>query len=420
MEGCENIAPKTMKQLAVRGVLPAAVVGAMVLLAGARAAAAADVAVAVLGVEASEGAPDPLANGITDALRQRVSGTKGFRLVPGRDLVEVKLVFSCPDEAPSCMAQAGKSLGAGKLIFGSVKRSLGDNYVITLKLLDTTRGVVDTWVAEQITKAQSGGNALRGPVQKWFATLTGQGGTGTVRVRGDVIGAAVAIDGTPSGTIGTEDVPIGGVTPGKHEISVTKPGYDPVRRDITVASGETVHVDLTMARSPGAAPPPVLPPPSGTAMKGPVGEATRGDEREPPQRAALKAATWTVLGAGLVGVGMGVKWGLDVQQINHDLDPYRRFPCNGTGMCDGTGKMVGPLRPQDSAYVTLKKDDGKRLETYQYISYAVGGALVIAGSYLFYRAYLEDDGERRLTLGRVDLTPVVAPGQAGVAAHLAF
>src|SRR3954454_21508382 len=86
MEGCENIAPKTMKQLAVRGVLPAAVVGAMVLSAGAKTAAAADVAVAVLGVEASEGAPDPLANGITDALRQRVSGTKGFRLVPGRDL----------------------------------------------------------------------------------------------------------------------------------------------------------------------------------------------------------------------------------------------------------------------------------------------------------------------------------------------
>ena len=48
-----------------------------------------------------------------------------------RDLVEVKLVFSCPDEAPSCMAQAGKSLGASKLIFGSVKKSAAGNTTST-------------------------------------------------------------------------------------------------------------------------------------------------------------------------------------------------------------------------------------------------------------------------------------------------
>jgi len=184
----------------------AAVLGAL----ASSAQAAPDVGVSVLGVEASEGAPDALAAALTDALRQRVSGTKGFRLVAGRDLVEVKLVFSCPDEAPSCMAQAGKSLGAGKLIFGSIKKSVADNYVVTLKLLDTTRGIIDTLVAEQITKAQTTGTALRGPVQKWFATLTGQGGAGTIRVRGDVIGATVALDGTPQpGVIGTEDLIVG-------------------------------------------------------------------------------------------------------------------------------------------------------------------------------------------------------------------
>jgi hypothetical protein len=385
-------------------------------------ALAADTAVAVLGVEASEGAPDVLATALSDALRQRVSGTKGFRLVPGRDLVEVKLVFSCPDEAPSCMAQAGKSLGAGKLIFGSVKKSVADNYVVTLKMLDTGRAVVDTYVAEQITKAQSSGAAMRGPVQKWFATLTGQGGTGTVRVRGDVIGAQVALDGTPSGVIGTDDLLLSGVTPGKHEVAVSKPGYENVRRDVTVDSGAVAQLDVALPRSPGNMPS-ILPPPAhggGDVAARPVDEVARSDDREPTPRAALKTATWSVLGAGLVGVGLGVKFGLDVQQINKDLDPYRRFPCNGGQTCDAMQRVVGALSPAENNYVKLKKDDGKRLETYQYISYGVGGALVIAGGYLFYRAYLEDDGERRMAIGPVSLTPVVVPGHTGLVADIKF
>src|SRR4051812_1916553 len=51
-----------------------------------RAALAADVPIAVLGIEATD-APDALATGLTDALRQRVTASKGYRLVPGRDLV---------------------------------------------------------------------------------------------------------------------------------------------------------------------------------------------------------------------------------------------------------------------------------------------------------------------------------------------
>ena len=81
----------------------------------------ADAPTVVLGLEALAGAPDNVALEITDALRQRVAAAKGFQLLQGKDLVEVKLVFACPDEAPACMSQAGKSMGASKLIFGNVK-----------------------------------------------------------------------------------------------------------------------------------------------------------------------------------------------------------------------------------------------------------------------------------------------------------
>src|ERR1700749_4929249 len=115
------------------------------LAAGRQAHSETDAATAVLGLEALEGAPDNVASEITDALRQRVASTHGFQLVQGKDLVEVKLVFSCPDEGAACMAQAAKSMGATKLIFGNVKK-VGADYQVSLKLLDVNRAAVDAWV----------------------------------------------------------------------------------------------------------------------------------------------------------------------------------------------------------------------------------------------------------------------------------
>jgi hypothetical protein len=388
--------------------------------------AAADVPLAVLGVEATE-APDTLAASLTDALRQRVSSTKGFRLVPGRDLVEVKLVFSCPDEAPSCMAQAGKSLGATKLIFGSVKKSIGDSFLVTLKLLDANRSIVDAFVAEQITKAQATGPAIRGPVQKWFATLTGQGGAGIIKVRSDVIGGSVTLDGNPSGIMGTDDLVLSGISPGKHEVTITKTGYDVARREISVASGETATVDLKMIHS--AAPPPVATPPRPVAQATtPVAPPVRVDEPPPPGRdtgnaggsnTALKTATWATFGGSLVAIALGVKFGLDVQSINKALDEYRRFPCT-TGLCDSHSMPAKALTPAEVNYVKLKKDDGQRLELYQYISYGAGGALLLTSGYLFYRAYLSDSSEHASSGSRFALVPVLTPSAAGAALHARF
>jgi hypothetical protein len=380
------------------------------------AVAAADVPIAVLGIEASE-APDALASSLTDALRQRVGATKGFRLVPGRDLVEVKLVFSCPDEAPSCMAQAGKSLGASKLIFGSVKKSIGDSFLVTLKLLDANRSIVDAFVAEQITKAQATGPAIRGPVQKWFATLTGQGGAGIVKVRSDVIGASVALDGTPSGIMGTEDLVLSGITPGKHEVTITKPGYEQEKREVTVASGETAPVDVKMTRSPGAAAPVVTTP----ALTRPRADSMPTVRDTGRASTVVRTAAFVTAGGAMVAIVLGVKFGLDVQSINSDLDEYRRFNCTN-GMCtDSRGQPKKPLSGPEVTYVKAKKDDGQRLEVYQYVSYGVGGALLLTSGYLFYKGYLEEAGRSRASKGTsFALVPMVTPTEAGAAAFVRF
>src|SRR5678815_1395208 len=75
----------------------------------AAAAAHADPNVAVLGIEPVD-VPEQLTQALTDALRQRAAATPGIRVVQGKDLVEMKMIFGCDGEQASCMAQAGRSL----------------------------------------------------------------------------------------------------------------------------------------------------------------------------------------------------------------------------------------------------------------------------------------------------------------------
>src|SRR4029078_9957568 len=135
-----------------------------------RAAAGNDVGTVVLGIEPLDDAPEAVAAEITDALRQRVAATKGYQLLQGKDLVEVKLVFACPDAAPACMSTAGKSLGADKVIFGNVKRT-GSDYQLTLKVLDVRRAVCERFTAETVTKKHADAAGLRASAAGWLAKL---------------------------------------------------------------------------------------------------------------------------------------------------------------------------------------------------------------------------------------------------------
>src|SRR5256885_11482732 len=119
------------------------------LLLAATVAHAADPNVAVLGIEPVD-VPEQLSQAVTDALRQRAASTAGIRVVPGKDLVEMKMIFGCDGEQATCMAQAGRSLGADKLLYGTLKKATknGSHVVAALKLLDVNTGVIEKFVNE--------------------------------------------------------------------------------------------------------------------------------------------------------------------------------------------------------------------------------------------------------------------------------
>ncbi|HTA20248.1 MAG TPA: PEGA domain-containing protein, partial [Polyangia bacterium] len=206
-----------------------------------------DASTAVLGLEALDGAPDNVASEITDALRQRVAGTHGFQLVQGKDLVEVKLVFSCPDEGSACMAQAGKSMGATKLIFGNVRRE-GTDYQVALKLFDVNRAVVEGTANEAIQRRKAEPTVFRSLAPSWIGKLTGKvTGAGNLQIRANVAGADVALDGTHVGVTGTDAVTIADVAPGHHEVSVEKSGYTTTKQDFTLGAGQSLPLSLNLS-----------------------------------------------------------------------------------------------------------------------------------------------------------------------------
>jgi hypothetical protein len=385
------------------------------------AASAGDVTLSVLGLEPAAGAPEAIASAVTEALRQRVTSSTGYRLVPGKDLVEVKLVFSCPDEAPPCMTQAAQSIGSAKIIFGTVQPVGTDAFIVTLKLLDAERGVVESWTSEQITKAQASPIGLRTPVQKWFATLTGQALPGTIKVAGGVVGAAVWLDGAQAGLLGFDGLTLAGIAAGPHQVTVSKAGYEKWEHNVTLASGATVKVpvQLKAIATEGA----LTAPETSAAEPSAPSDTEHADE---PFNQGSRIGAWAFLGLGMVSVGIGGYSTYKVSSINSNLDKYRRYTCTSSGTlscaADRKTELGVVTDPGVIKYVNDQKNTGNNFTTAQWLGYSVGGALLVVSGVFFYRGYIAKPTALAVRKSRSNLIvlPSVAPGNIGALAYLAF
>jgi hypothetical protein len=364
----------------------ASLVAALTLVLAAHASGAeGDVPTAVLGLEPLEGVPDSVAAEITDALRQRIAGTKGHQLVQGKDLVEVKLVFSCSDEAPACMAQAGKSMGASKLVFGNVKRA-GNDYVVTLKLLDANRGTIESWATETVPRKRADSAVFRSLAPAWLATLTGKGAGagGNLQVRANVGGGTVSLDGKRVGVTGSDPLAIPDVAPGHHEVSVEKSGYTTTKQEFTLAAGQSLPLSLTLSPvsadvGAGEAPP--------SLVQQPI-EAERPPEGS---RTLSRAGFWISVVGEVAAAGLALNFGNEVRLKNSQLDPYRRFACpqSSTGLC-GTQQApeAQPLTLAQKQMRDTLVEEGNRAQTLQWVCVGLIFPVAVAGVYFLYKGYL--------------------------------
>jgi hypothetical protein len=380
------------------------------------AAAEAGTPTAVLGLEPLEGVPDTLAADITDALRQRVAATKDYQLLQGKDLVEVKLVFACQDEAPACLSQAGKSLGASKLIYGNVKKT-GTDFQVTLKLLDVNRAVVESFTTDTVPGGRANATALRQLAPVWLAKLSGKG-NGSISVRANFPGAAVSLDGTRVGVTGSAPVVVSDLSPGKHEVSVEKSGYTTTKQEFTLAAGQSLPLTLDLSPvsvevgKPGTGGQSLGEGPGYTPPPGESGSHTAA------RAGFVIAAVGTVASALLA-----VKFGVDVRDVNQQLDAYRRFNCTtaSSGVCDDRGNPSTPLTAAQNSAKTNLVDQGNRDETLQWVFVGVGGAFAVAGGYFLYKGFLSSEGNQQSASNHgLRIFPTATASAGGIVAEFDF
>jgi len=117
-----------------------------------------------------------LTDALTDALKRR----PGVEVMPGKDYVEMRLLFGCTEEGQlgPCMAQAGKSLVADKLVLATMHgdtaaaKSSG-RVEVQLKLLDVSASRVVRQVIELVPPASLAGAALAATAGRWLDQLLG-------------------------------------------------------------------------------------------------------------------------------------------------------------------------------------------------------------------------------------------------------
>jgi hypothetical protein len=237
---------------------------ALLLLAGGGLARA-QTTLAVLGVEPI-GVPEPLAMELTEALRQRAAATPGLRLVPGKDLIELKMIFGCERGAASCMAQAGRSLGADKLLYGTLKRGMG-GVTADLKLLDVPHVTVEKTFSETVPKRD-----LVAVAPRWFSTLVQIDARPTLTITSEPPNATVLVDDQPAGQT---PLTLRDLAPGTHSLTLSAPGRVTERRTLAVEPAGTYRLSLALEPEPPPAPvvappAPVVAPPPQVAPPAPI------------------------------------------------------------------------------------------------------------------------------------------------------
>ena len=311
-------------------------------LASATKAQADSTSVAVLGVEPIE-VPESLAQQLTDALRQRAAGTSGVRAVQGKDLIEIKMVFGCDQEQPACMAQAGKTLGADKLLYGTIKKSKSGatQAVVNLKLLDVKSGTVEHTINETIAKRDltAGGSSVL--ASRWFPELMPVEAKPTLTVASDPPNATVTVDGN---AVGRTPITLRDLPAGTHTVVVAAPGRVTQSKTVELRGGSTSELNLALEVQ-AVTPPPVVthepPKPVEPAVVPPP--VVVAPQPQPvvghPGRAAKFVALGALIGAVVAGSVAIYTWrsydGLQStthSDLNDLVPPNQRCPTMGAPM----------------------------------------------------------------------------------------
>jgi hypothetical protein len=337
--------------------------------------------IAVLGVEAPDG-PAELAVRLTTGLRTVVKNAAGYRLVPSKDLDEIKLVFGCVDEKPDCMARAGSGMQVAKLVWGTLEKTAG-GYSLTLRLLDVATARIEKVAPDTVSAAKMAGAGARTVVERLAAGLLG-GPRGTIKVTCNVAGADVLVGQKVVGQAESSGLLIRDLAVGTVTVTVRKEGYRTWTQPVAVQASETTLVDVTLEEAEGKVEPP---PPATQPIVTPAA---------PPSKTGWKVVFWTSA-ALTVGLAVGaIATGAQVLNGRGDLEnaanKYYKAEVEATHWVVGTNvDLCSDPRNKDADGIRSVCDDNQSKALITNILWGVAGAMAVVSGVLYWKAYVAKD-----------------------------
>lgn len=214
----------------------------------------------------------------------------------------------------TCIAALALPLTAKRLVVGSLERD-AQSYLVTLHLIElpTAAPLARLERAVRIATRRLGPELklALGPFFRGEAPRAG-----LVELNASVEGAEVEVDGTFAGS-----TPLRlSLPPGRHEVSLEKPGYLAAHRWLTVAAGETTREEVTLSPIPNARPGqlalpnPTREPPA--PLVPPSASELLADTRRPYR---VPVGAWVSGGVAIAAAGAGLGFGLSSASLQRAM-----------------------------------------------------------------------------------------------------
>ena len=365
-----------------------------VLVLGTVAVAQADETVVVLGLTSIDG-DDEYARNLSGAMRHAATAVHGWQ-VSERDvaLANLELVAGCEAPDLACLAQIATTVGAQRLIFGTITRTPGDHYEfgVSVYSYSATANEVEEHVDRTLPSSRTDIDELRDPARVMIDQLANVRHVGTIRVsaaRGDT----VTIDGAAAGTTDASGAFVSGeIASGSHQVVVGSGEA----RTVMVSDGAEALVALVGASSGGG---------GGGGGGGP----------------SIDWAAVTLLSvAGLALVGTVVSWA-QLLSLSNDT------AYNNYRMTLGMNGLTGDVACQDASIAMLGSgpmaqhihDVCGQGNTYEILQYVFLGVAVAAGATGIVLLVL-DGMNSHSDAGAVTLVPSFGPNSGSMQLRVRF
>jgi hypothetical protein len=206
--------------------------------------------IAVFDFELKAGVPEELKIPLSAKLREALFSTNKYEVI---DKSNIEVILKQQGEqlkecySQECAVEVGRLVTAQKILTGSVSK-LGKAFSISLSLTNLESGLMEKVVTEQCRCELED---LSDFVAALALKIIGEESKmeGKLEIKVTQTGADVEVDGRLIGSSPLTEPRV--MKLGKHTVKISKTGYEPWQRDVTIENNKTISITATLSRKGG-------------------------------------------------------------------------------------------------------------------------------------------------------------------------